>query len=151
MNRNIEEKQEDKGQRSSIAEENEQSFPDTDSVERLLRQAYTTESVPEEWNIRLKNQLICQQAARGKGLSLWWLPAVTASVVSGAMAAIFFLLYVLMNIGGASSWMPNLLQRISDVWLVLHLVVLVLEIVISWIITLVGVWKSDLVSNTRLF
>lgn len=151
MSRNIEEQREDKGQWKAIEDEKKRDCADTDSVERLLRQAYTTEGVPEEWNIQLKNQLICRQTARGKGISLWWLPAVTSTVVSGAVAIIFFLLYVLINIGGASSWMPNLLQRISEAWLIFHLVVLAVEMVISWIVTLVGVWKSDLVSNARLF
>lgn len=151
MSRDMEQRQDDKVRQRAAEGGAKQSLPETDNVEELLRQAYAAGDVPEEWNIRLKNQLASRQTVRGKGVSLWWLPAVTATVVSGAAAVIFFLCYVLMNIGGASSWMPNLLQRISDVWLTLHLAVLATEIVISWVITLVGVWKGDLVRNARLF
>ncbi|MCM1498575.1 MAG: hypothetical protein NC124_08925 [Clostridium sp.] len=129
----------------------DRNIEEKDGIEKLLRQAYASERVPEEWNIRLRNQLVCRRSVKGDGVSLWWLPAVTATVLSGAAAVVFLLLYVLMNIGGASSWMPNLFQRISGTWLVIHLAALVLEIGISWIITLVGVWKGDLVSNARLF
>lgn len=128
-----------------------QHFSEEDDIDTLLKQIYAVGSVPEEWNIRLKNQFINQPSVRNKSVSLWWLPAVTFTVVSAGLAVITFLLYILMCIGGAFSCMPNLLQRISDAWLMIHLAALALEMLISWIVTLVGVWKGDLVRNARLF
>lgn len=120
-------------------------------LEQLLQNAYAKEGVPQEVNIRLKNQLARKQAMEESRVSLWWLPAAAGTVVSVAFGLILFLAYVIINIKGESFWMPNLLQLVSEVWLKLHLIFLATEIVISWIVTFVGVWKGNLVQGARIF
>lgn len=120
-------------------------------LEQLLQSAYATEGVPEDVNIRLKNRLARQQAMEESRFSLWWLPATAGTVISVAFGLILFLAYVIINIMSDGFWMPNLLQLVSGVWLKLHLVFLAVEIVISWIVTILGVWKGNLVRGARIF
>lgn len=120
-------------------------------LEQLLQSAYATDGVPKEVNIRLKNQLARQQAMEESRFSLWWLPATAGTVVSIAVGLILFLAYVIINIKSDSFWMPNLLQLVSAAWLKLHLLFLATEVAISWIVTIVGVWKGNLVRGARIF
>ena len=120
-------------------------------LEQLLQSAYAKESVPEEVNIRLKNQLAKRQAMEESRFSLWWLPATAGTVISVAVGLILFLTYVIINIKSDGFWMPNLLQLVSGLWLKFHLAFLVVEIAISWIVTFVGVWKGNLVQGARIF
>jgi len=73
------------------------------------------------------------------------------TVTSFAIAAILGVLYVVININGANTWMPNFLQFVSEIWLKVHLIVLGIEVMISWLFTVVGVWKGNLVENAKLF
>lgn len=120
-------------------------------LEQLLQSAYAIDGVPKEVNIRLKNQLACQKAMEESRVSLWWLPAAAGTVVSIAFGLILFLAYVIINIKSDSFWMPNLLQLVSAFWLKLHLAFLAAEIIISWIVTILGVWKGNLVQGARIF
>ena len=120
-------------------------------LEQLLQSVYAAEGVPEEVNIRLKNQLARQQAVEESRVSLWWLPATAGTVVSFAFGLILFLAYVIINIKGDSCWMPNLLQLVSGLWLKFHLAFLAVEIVISWVVTFVGVWKGNLIKGAQIF
>lgn len=120
-------------------------------LEQLLQSVYATESVLEDVNIRLKNQLVRQQAMEESRFSLWWLPATAGTVISVAFGLLLFLAYVIINIKSDGFWMPNLLQLVSGLWLKLHLVFLAVEIAISWIVTFVGVWKGNLVRGARIF
>lgn len=129
----------------------QQNSLESDFMEQMLLQAYAIEKVPDEVNIRLKNQLACQQVIDRKGLSFWWLPATISTIVSMVIAIILCLLYVIINIESLGFWMPNLLQRLSEAWLKFHLIALVFEITASWIVTFFGVWKGNLVRNARLF
>ena len=71
---------------------------DSEFLEQMLRQAYSTECVPEETNIRLYNQLACRRVMASGRVSFWWLPATISTVVSAALAIILCLLYVIINI-----------------------------------------------------
>lgn len=124
---------------------------DLEALEQMLKQTYTTECVPEEINIRLNNQLACRRVMASGRVSFWWLPATISTVVSAAFAVILYLLYIIINIKGANSWMPNLLQFVSETWLKIHLTVIALETAASWIITFLGVWKGNLIRSAKLF
>lgn len=121
-----------------------------DTMEQLLQSAYSQEVVPNDMKVRLKNRLECQKAMETGSVSLWWLPATVATVISFAVAAFLCVIYVVVNINGAHSWMPNLLQFVSEVWLKFNLAMVALEVTISWIVTLLGVWKGNLVKSARI-
>lgn len=136
-------------------EKNEKNFiPDesvhADMLEQLLQSAYSQEAVTNDMKVRLKNRLECQKAMRSDGVSFWWLPATIATVISFALAVFLCVVYVVVNVNGAHSWMPNMLQFISEIWLKFHLAMLVLEVVASWAVTILGLWKGNLVKGARL-
>ena len=120
-------------------------------LEQLLQSAYIEECVPEDVNIRLKNQLARKQAMGESRVSLWWLPAATGTVVSAALGLLMVLGYVIINIHGKSFLMPNLLHLVSEFWLKLHLAGIATEVIVSWIVTIIGVWKGNLVRGARIF
>lgn len=124
---------------------------DFELLEQMLESAYSTEHVPEEINIRLKNQLACRRAMAAGRVSFWWLPATISTVVSAAFATILYLFYVIINIKGADFWMPNLLQFVSEAWLKIHLTAIALETMVSWAITFLGIWKGNLIRSAKLF
>ena len=113
-------------------------------MEQMLCLAYSGEGVPQDVKIRLKNRMACHKAMETKGLSFWWLPATAATVISLAVAVIVCMLYVVINIYGMHSWMPNLLQLVSEMWLKIHLFALVVEVVLSWLFTIVLAWTLGL-------
>lgn len=120
-------------------------------LEQLLQSAYTEECVPDDINIRLKNQLARKQAMGESRVSLWWLPAAAGTIVSAALGLLLVLGYVIINIHGKSFIMPNLLHLVSEFWLKLHLVGIAIEVIISWIVTIIGIWKGNLVRGARIF
>ncbi len=122
----------------------------TDSLEQLLRSAYEKDAVPLDAKIRLQNRIACQKAMQTGNTSFWWLPATVATTISLAVAALLCMFYVVININGVYVWMPNLLQRISEVWLKWNLFVISFEVMISWLITFIGVWKGNLVTSARM-
>lgn len=123
---------------------------DENKLEQLLQSAYSEETVADDMKVRLKNRLECQKAMQSDGVSFWWLPATLATVVSFALVGILCVVYVLVNINGAHSWMPNLLQMVSEVCLKIQLLLLGLEIIGSWLVTILSVWKGNLVKSARI-
>ena len=135
--------------------ENEKKFIqsegyDDNTFEQLLLSAYSQDVVSNDMKVRLKNRLDCQRVMRTDSVSFWWLPATLATIVSFALAGILCVVYVVVNINGAHSWMPNLLQLVSEIWLKMHLAVIALEVIVSWLVTILGVWKGNLVKNARI-
>ena len=135
--------------------ENEKKFIqsegyDDNTFEQLLLSAYSQEVVSNDMKVRLKNRLDCQRVMRTDSVSFWWLPATLATIISFALAGILCVVYVVVNINGAWSWMPNLLQLVSEIWLKIHLAVIVLEVIVSWLVTILGVWKGNLVKSARI-
>ncbi|MBQ4057640.1 MAG: hypothetical protein IJD40_01765 [Lachnospiraceae bacterium] len=135
--------------------ENEKKFIqsegyDDNTFEQLLLSAYSQEVVSNDMKVRLKNRLDCQRVMRTDSVSFWWLPATLATIISFALAGILCVVYVVVNINGACSWMPNLLQLVSEIWLKIHLAVIVLEVIVSWLVTILGVWKGNLVKSARI-
>ena len=135
--------------------ENEKKFIqsegyDDNTFEQLLLSAYSQEVVSNDMKVRLKNRLDCQRVMRTDSVSFWWLPATLATIISFALAGILCVVYVVVNINGARSWMPNLLQLVSEIWLKIHLAVIVLEVIVSWLVTILGVWKGNLVKSARI-
>lgn len=122
----------------------------TDPLEQLLQSAYEKDVVPTDAKIRLQNRIACQKAMKTGDTSFWWLPATVATTISFAVAVLLFMCYVVVNIHGVYAWMPNLLQRVSEVWLKWHLLVILFEVLISWCITFIGVWKGNLVTSARM-
>lgn len=121
-----------------------------DILDVMLENVYDTEGVPSGVNTRLKNRLECRQVMGTGRFSFWWLPATVATVISVSVGIILCLLYVVINITGAHFWMPNLLQLVSEAWLKTHLLAITMEAAVSWLITLIGVWKGNLVGSARL-
>lgn len=128
----------------------QQSNLSTDTLEHLLQEAYFEETVPEDVNIRLKNQLTCHRVMGTNRISSWWLPATVSTVVSAAFAMILCLLYIIINIKGENFLMPNLLRLLSETWLKIHLAVIAFEIALSWIITIFCIWKGNLVRSAKI-
>ena len=136
-------------------DKSEKKFTQRESVndstlEQLLQSAYSEETVADDMKVRLKNRLECQKAMQSDGVSFWWLPATLATVVSFALAGILCVVYVIVNINGAHSWMPNLLQMVSEVCLKIQLLLLGLEVIGSWLVTILCIWKGNLVKSARI-
>lgn len=123
----------------------------TDEIDVMLYAAYSGNGVPENVTLRLKNQLACRKVTDTDKASLWWLPATISTVLCTAFSIICCIIYCIINIQGAASWMPNLLQAVSGIWLKIHLAALVLDIAVSWIITFVGIWKGNLFRGAKIF
>ena len=123
----------------------------TDDIDAMLYAAYSGNGVPENVAIRLENQLACRRVMDTDKVSLWWLPATISTVLCAAFSIIYCIIYCILNIRGAASWIPNLLQAVSGIWLKIHLTALVLDIAVSWIITFVGIWKGNLFRGAKIF
>lgn len=137
--------------RNYIQSTDRKANANVDSMDAMLHSMYSEESTPQDVKIRLQNRLACQKAMETRGISFWWLPATVMTVTSFAIAAIICVLYVVINVNGSQTWMPNFLQFVSEIWLKLHLIALGVEVILSWLFTIVGVWKGNLVRNAKLF
>lgn len=111
-------------------------------LHRMLEEAYE-DVVPEDVNIRLKNQLACKEVMKEKSISFWWLPAVLSTVVAVAGFTISFLLYMIVSMKSADFIMPNLVHLLSTGFIRIELVMALLQIGISWIFTAIGLWKLN--------
>lgn len=136
--------------------ENEKNFiqttgQNTDEIDEMLTSIYTEERTPQDVKVRIQNRLACQKVMETKGVSFWWLPATMMTVISFAIATMICVLYVVININGSQSWMPNFLQFVSEIWLKLHLVVLAAQVLLSWLFTLIGIWQGNLFKNAKIF
>lgn len=137
-------------------QENEKNFIQTTAysataIDDMLTSIYSEERAPQDVKIRMQNRLACQKVMEAKGVSFWWLPATIMTVVSFAIATMVCVLYVVINMNGSQSWMPNLLQFVSEIWLKLHLVALGVQVLVSWMFTLIGIWQGNLIKNAKLF
>lgn len=137
-------------------QENEKNFIQTTAysataIDDMLTSIYSEERAPQDVKIRMQNRLACQKVMEAKGVSFWWLPATIMTVVSFAIATMVCVLYVVINMNGSQSWMPNLLQFVSEIWLKLHLVALGVQVLVSWVFTLIGIWQGNLIKNAKLF
>lgn len=112
-------------------------------LHRMLETAYRTGAVPEDVNIRLKNQIACREMMREKSISFWWLPAVASTVIAVAGLAVSVLIYLLIQMKSADFIMPNLIHMVCSGWLLLHLAAALFQIGSSWIFTVVGLWKLN--------
>ena len=65
-------------------------------LDEMLKAAYSEEKVPEDLNIRLKNQIACREVMKEKSISFWWLPAVLSTILAVAGFSISFLLYMII-------------------------------------------------------
>lgn len=137
--------------RNYIQSTDRKANANVDSMDAMLHSMYSEESTLQDVKIRLQNRLACQKAMETRGISFWWLPATVMTVTSFAIAAIICVLYVVINVNGSQTWMPNFLQFVSEIWLKLHLIALGVEVILSWLFTIVGVWKGNLVRNAKLF
>lgn len=111
-------------------------------LHRMLEEAYE-DVVPEDVNIRLKNQLACKEVMKEKSISFWWLPAVLSTVIAVAGFTISFLIYMIISMKSADFIMPNLIHLLSTGFIRVELVMALLQIGISWIFTAIGLWKLN--------
>lgn len=123
---------------------------DVDRLESMLQTAYQKESVPEDVNIRLRNQIKCREVMGESTISFWWLPATVSTVISAAIGLILVVLYFAFSTAGTESWMPNLVSHISSFWLNINLAVLLFEVALSWIVTFIGLWKGNFRKSARI-
>lgn len=121
-----------------------------DSLDNMLQKAYQKDSVPEDVNIRLRNQMKCREVMGESRISFWWLPATISTVISAATGLILVVLYFAFTVAGTESWMPNLVSHISSFWLNINLAVLLFEVALSWIITFIGLWKCNFRKSARI-
>ncbi|MCM1178925.1 MAG: hypothetical protein NC347_01615 [Clostridium sp.] len=112
-------------------------------LDEMLKTAYRKESVPEDVNIRLKNQFACKEAMEDKSISFWWLPAMLSTILAVAGFAASVLAYLLIQMKSADYIMPNLVHLISTGFLHIELAAAVCQIGISWIFTAIGLWKLN--------
>jgi len=113
-------------------------------LDEMLKTAYSKERVPEDMNIRLKNQFACKEAMEDKSsISFWWLPAMLSTILAVAGFAISFLVYLIIQMQSADFIMPNLVHLISKGFLHIELIAAVFQIGISWLFTAIGLWKLN--------
>ncbi|MDE6434802.1 MAG: hypothetical protein K2L07_11320 [Lachnospiraceae bacterium] len=112
-------------------------------LDEMLKTAYSKEKVPEDINIRLKNQYACRVAMEEKSISFWWLPAMLSTILAVAGLAISLLVYLIIQMKSADYIMPNLVHLISKGFLQMELMVTVFQIGISWVFTVIGLWKLN--------
>lgn len=128
----------------------EQHEVDENRIDNMLRAAYRHGFVPESVNIRLQNQLKCKEAMQEKSISVWWLPAFFSTVMAVAGFAIAFILYLVINLK-ESFIMPNFVHMLSTGFLKLELLGMIIQIVTSWLITVIGLWKMNFYHNAHIF
>ena len=121
-----------------------------DALDDLLFAAYETEPVPDAARLRLKNLLAAEEREKKETVSVWWLPAVAATVFGAAAGILLCVVYVLVNFSGQHVLMPNLLHMASELWLAVNLAGLLLCTLSSWILTAVGMWKPELRQRARI-
>ena len=123
---------------------------DEKRIDSMLKTAYGHGNVPEDVNVRLHNQLKCKEAMNEKSISVWWLPAFLSTVIAIAGFVIAFTLYLVINLN-ESFIMPNLVHVISIGFLKLELLGMIIQITISWLVTVIGLWKMNFYHNAHIF
>lgn len=136
--------------------ENKKNFIQTtgrnaDMIDDMLASIYSEERAPQDVKVRIQNRLACQKVMETKGVSFWWLPATMMTVISFAIAVMLCMFYVVVNMNGSQSLMPNFLQFVSEFFLKIHLVVLGVQVLLSWLVTLIGIWQGNLFKNAKIF
>lgn len=128
----------------------EQQRINENRIDNMLKQAYRHENVPESVNIRLRNQLKCKEAITEKSISVWWLPALLSTVIAVAGFVIAFILYLIVNLSG-DFIMPNLVHVVSTSFIKLEWIGMAVQIAISWLVTIIGLWKMNFYHNAHIF
>lgn len=121
-----------------------------DALDAMLFAAYERESVPDAVKLRLKNRLAVKELENQGTFSVWWLPAVAATLFAAVAGLLLSIVYMLVNFGGQNVLMPNLLHLASELWLTVHLTGLGLCTISSWVVTVVGLWKAELRQRARI-
>lgn len=132
-------------------EQNEMMKDEDRQLHRMLETAYRMETVPEDVNIRLKNQIACWEMMREKSISFWWLPALASTVIAVAGFAVSVLICLLIQTKSADFIMPNLTRLLCSGWLRIELVAALFQIGSSWIFTAVGLWKLNFRKRAHIF
>ena len=112
-------------------------------LDEMLKAAYSEEKVPEDLNIRLKNQIACREVMKERSISFWWLPAVLSTILAVAGFSISFLLYMIISMKSTDCIMPNLVHMLSTGFIQIELASAVFQMAVGWFITVVGLWKLN--------
>lgn len=120
-------------------------------LDEMLKAAYSEEKVPEDINIRLRNQIACREVMKEKSISFWWLPAVLSTILAVAGFSMSFLLYVIISMKSTDCIMPNLVHILSTGFIQIELIAAVFQIVVSWLVTVVGLWKLNFRKRAHIF
>lgn len=120
-------------------------------LDEMLKAAYSEEKVPEDINIRLRNQIACREVMEEKSISFWWLPAVLSTILAVAGFSMSFLLYVIISMKSTDCIMPNLVHILSTGFIQIELIAAVFQIVVSWLVTVVGLWKLNFRKRAHIF
>lgn len=121
-----------------------------DRFEQMMRDAYQSENVPTDVNIRLQNQLKCKEVMQEGKVSFWWMPALLSTVIAVATFAMALLIYVIIGVNKEVFVMPNLLHAVTTGWLKIQFIATCLQIVISWVATFVGLWKMNFYQSAHI-
>lgn len=121
-----------------------------EALGRMLKALYAGETAPRDVNIRLQNQIKCKEVMEESGLHIWWLPASLSTIIAAAGIGISVLLYCIVNLVGMDATMPYLLQFVTGGFLKIHLALAACQVIASWLITLVGLWKLNFYQSARL-
>lgn len=128
----------------------EQYEIDENKIDSMLKTAYGIETVPEGVNVRLRNQLKCKEAMAEKSISVWWLPAFLNTVIAAAGFAVALTFYLVVNVSGGFI-MPNLVHMISTGLIKIEVIAALIQIAVSWIVTIIGLWKMNFYHNAHIF
>lgn len=144
----MEQDMQDENVKNAIIQHNKEQSEE--ALDRMLKTLYADGAVPKDLNIRLKNQLKCKTVMEESGLHIWWLPASLNTIIAAAGIGIAVLLYCIVNLVGMNATMPYLLQFVTKSFLKIHLAFAACQVIVSWLITIVGLWKLNFYQSARL-
>lgn len=121
-----------------------------DALDGMLKSLYASETVPDDINIRLQNQIKYKTAMEENGMHIWWLPASLSTVLAVAGMALSLMLYYIIMLAGVDATMPFLLRFVAEGFLKIQFAIAFFQAAVSWLMTFVGLWKLNLYQSARL-
>lgn len=116
---------------------------DNRKMHQMLEQAYGREKVPADVKLRLENRLACKEVMKEQSISFWWLPALLSTLIALSGFTISAVLYLIISVKSPDFIMPNLMHLISTGWMHIISLVTICQIGVSWIFTVIGLFKLN--------
>ncbi|MBR1599083.1 MAG: hypothetical protein IJ661_09260 [Lachnospiraceae bacterium] len=106
-----------------------------DELDNHLYHLFSSDNVPKDVNITLKNKITYEAMYGRKKIDLWWLPVVINTVIA-FMGIIFgVVLYEMARIGGSYTIIPNIIGKTSELGLKLILMWSCGDMLLGWLAT----------------